>query len=101
MSFWIHGTTDYLTAPTGSIMMQKKMQLLMQQYPDIFEGMITRIVSFFFRGRGIQISEELIRSYAVFIKKNIEKTLQSSISGHPDADILQNIDINNVELFGL
>jgi hypothetical protein len=101
MSFWIHAMDSYIGDTQASVIMQKKLQEIMSTHAFVFEQSIAWILSFFFRSRNISIPESTVQSYALFIKRNMETAVNSSLIIHPDGDILLDREKTPIELFGL
>jgi competence protein ComGF len=101
MTVWIESLDRYIVLEGTSIMMQKKFSLLIEEKELIILQSITEFVLFFFQSRNIIISRSTTGSYAQFILKNIRQTLQKSIDTHPDADMIRQVPVTEMDLFGL
>jgi hypothetical protein len=101
MSIWIDSLDRYIVSDGSSLIMQKKFFTMMNQdEAPILDG-IVEFLLFFFQSRNIVISRSTTESYGRFILANIKKTLQKSIFTNPDADMVVDESVVDMNLFGL
>lgn len=102
MSFWIFSMDIYLTDNQTSVIMQKKLETIIEAHADSFDRSIVQVLRFFFESRNIDIANNTLQSYAVFIRKNIYTSTQKALDIHPDKDIAEKENpTNTTSLFGL
>lgn len=101
MSIWIDSFDKYMVSDDASIIMQKKFIAMIDESEKIILWGLTDFLFFFFESRNIIISYTTTESYARFILKNLYKTLETSLSVHPDKDIILEQDITDSALFWL
>jgi hypothetical protein len=101
ITVWIESLDRYIVLDGTSIVMQKKFSSLLDEKESIILQGITEFVLFFFQSRNIVISRSTTVSYAQFIITNIRKTLQKSIAKHPDADMIVDTSVSEMDLFWL
>lgn len=101
ISIWIDSYDKYLVAEDASLIMQKKFFMMIQNSERVILSWITEFVFFFFQSRNIVISRSTTEAYSLFILNNISKTLENSVSIHPDKEITQEEQVANTTLFGL
>lgn len=101
MSIWIDSFDKYIVSDDSSIIMQKKFIAMIDESEKIILWWLTDFLFFFFESRNIIISYTTTESYARFILKNLYKTLEKSVSAHPDKDIILEQDLTDSALFWL
>jgi hypothetical protein len=101
VSIWIDSFDRYMTIEGSSLIMQKKFFTMIDQSENSILAGITEFVLFFFQSRNIVISRSTTEGYSKFILTNIKKTLQKSIFMSPDADMVLDETVIDMNLFGL
>jgi hypothetical protein len=100
MSLWISHSKHYLTHPSFSIVLKKKLTDFLSDGQKSSKTLSVCLL-FFFESRNLSIREATVRGYASFLSKEYLDTIEKSLQGD-DVSLLQNIGTEDpYSLFGM